>query len=65
MKYLFYFLGAGLMIWALIEQTKDQPDIIVQIAAVLVFFYVMMRLMNKTPSNFKEDSNTDDDEPTN
>lgn len=65
MKYLFYFLGAGLMIWALIEQTKDQPDIIVQIAAVLVFFYFMMRLMNKTPSNFKEDSNTDDDEPTN
>lgn len=65
MKYLFYFLGAGLMIWALIEQTKDQPNIIVQIAAVLVFFYVMMRLMNKTPSNFKEDSNTDDDEPTN
>ncbi|HLW42390.1 MAG TPA: hypothetical protein VKY82_08495 [Flavobacterium sp.] len=58
-------MGAGLMIWALIEQTKDQPDIIVQIAAVLVFFYVMMRLMNKTPSNFKEDSNTDDDEPTN
>lgn len=65
MKYLFYFLGAGLMIWALIEQTKDQPNIIVQIAAVLVFFYIMMRLMNKTPSNFKEDSNSDDDEPTN
>ncbi|HLW62722.1 MAG TPA: hypothetical protein VKY33_04905 [Flavobacterium sp.] len=65
MKYLFYFLGFGLMIWALIEQTKDQPNIFIQMAAVLVFFYIMMRLMNKTPSNFKEDSNSEEDEPIN
>ncbi|MDR2222849.1 MAG: hypothetical protein LBE34_08910 [Flavobacteriaceae bacterium] len=42
-----FFMG-----WALMEQTKTEPNIWVQVIGVALFFYVMMRLMAKTPSNF-------------
>jgi hypothetical protein len=54
--------------WAVIEQTKDHPKIWVQIIGIALFFYSMMRLMQKTPSNFtpkeedklqKEDENVE------
>lgn len=64
MKYLVYFLGFGLMLWALIEQTKEQPNIYLQIIAVVVFFLLMMRLMAKIPSNNKRDVNSKEDENT-
>lgn len=51
MKFLIYIAVFGLMFWALVEQTKSQPNIYIQIVAVLVFFFLMMYLMNKTPSN--------------
>ncbi len=62
MKYLVYILGFGLMLWALFEQTKEQPNIYIQIVAVVVFFLLMMQLMNKIPSNSKRDINSNDDE---
>lgn len=60
MKYALGILAVGLMIWALIEQTYAHPNIWVQIPAVIVFFYVMMRLMDKTPGKFdKEQEDTE------
>lgn len=65
MKYLLYIVAFILMIWALIEQTTDQPNIYVQIAAVIVFFYLMMKLMDKAPSKFDEQINDTSDESGN
>lgn len=67
MKSLFYVVGFALMIWALIEQSKEKPNLVVEIAAVIVFFFMMMRLMNKTPGKFdakteeKQNESTDED----
>lgn len=58
MKFLIYIAVFALMIWALIEQTNETPNIWIQIAAVIVFFGLMMWLMNKTASNTK--NNKDD-----
>lgn len=41
-----FFMG-----WALVENTKDVPNIWVQIVAVALFFFMMAKLMQKTPSN--------------
>lgn len=50
MKILLYIIAFGLMFWALIEQTKSQPNIYIQIIAVVVFFFLMRNLMSKIPS---------------
>lgn len=42
------FLAMG---WAFYEQTKPNPNVIIQVIGVAVFFYGMMKLMSKTPSN--------------
>ena len=60
MKILIYIVAFALMMWALMEQTKTQPNIYVQIVAVIVFFVLMMNLMNKTPSNFDKKKDTDE-----
>lgn len=65
MKFLIYIVAFGLMIWALVEQTKQQPNIYIQIVAVLVFFFLMMYLMNKTPSNSDKKNNQPNDEQGN
>lgn len=57
MKFLIYIVVFGLMFWALVEQTRQQPNIYIQIVAVLFFFFLMMYLMNKTPSNSDKNSN--------
>ncbi len=57
MKFLIYIVVFGLMFWALVEQTQDQPNIYIQIIAVAVFFFLMMYLMNKTPSNSDKNNN--------
>jgi len=62
MKNLLYFFSFGIMIWALIEQTKDKPNINIQIIAVVVFFFLMMRIMNKTPGKSEEQQNKEQDE---
>ena len=56
MKFLIYIAAFVLMFWALIEQTQEQPNIYIQIIAVIVFFLLMMYLMNKTPSNSDKDN---------
>lgn len=50
------------MIYALIEQTKPNPSIWIQIVAIVVFIIVMIRLMNKTPSNRKDSVNENNQE---
>jgi len=65
MKFLIYIAVFGLMFWALIEQTKSKPNIYIQIVAVLVFFFLMMYLMNKTPSNFDKNNNEPNNEQGN
>lgn len=65
MKFLIYIAVFGLMFWALIEQTKDQPNIFFQIVAVAVFFFLMMYLMNKTPSNSDKNNNQPNNEQEN
>lgn len=65
MKFLIYIVAFALMFWALMEQTKPQPNIYVQIIAVIVFFFLMMYLMNKTPSNSNEDNNQTNNEQGN
>lgn len=62
MKNIFYFLSFGVMIWALIEQTKDKPNIYIQITAVLIFFFLMMRIMDKIPAKIDEQQNNKQDE---
>lgn len=61
MKSLIYFAGFGLMIWALIEQTRENPNIYIQIGAVVVFFFMMRNLMNKTPSNFEQNNDNNEE----
>lgn len=58
MKILLYLGAFGLMIYALMEQTKEHPNIYIQIIAVAVFFVLMRNLMDKTPGKF--DSNHKD-----
>lgn len=58
MKIVLYVVAFALMIWALIEQTQNKANIYIQIIAIVVFFFVMKDLLNKTPSNF--DSNKND-----
>lgn len=65
MKFLIYIAVFGLMFWALVEQTRQQPNIYIQIVAVLVFFFLMMYLMNKTPSNSDKDNNQPNNEQGN
>ncbi len=65
MKFLIYIAVFGLMFWALVEQTKSHPNIYIQIVAVLVFFFLMMYLMNKTPSNSDKNNNQPNNEQGN
>jgi len=57
MKFIVYLAAFALMFWALMEQTNDQPNLYIQIISVLVFFFLMMYLMNKTPSNNNKNDN--------
>lgn len=46
-----------MMGWAFVEQTKTHPNVWVQIAAVVLFFYGMMKLTAKASSK-SEDNKT-------
>ena len=50
MKYILGIIGTGLIIWSLLDKEESESKIYIQVVAVIVFFYVMMRLMDKTPS---------------
>ncbi|WLD25096.1 hypothetical protein NU10_06935 [Flavobacterium dauae] len=62
MKILLYIIAFGLMFWALIEQTKAQPNIYIQIVAVAVFFFLMRNLMSKIPDADKQNSDINNEQ---
>jgi len=62
MKIILIIGAFALMIWALIEQTKEKPNIYIQVIAVIIFFFFMRNLMNKTPSNFEKQNDIKNDE---
>lgn len=45
----------------LYEQSKERPNIYIQIVALVVFMYGMMQLSAKTPSKHIEPENEDED----
>lgn len=45
--------------WAFYEQTQTSPNVFIQVIGVLVFFFGMMKLMAKVPSNSKEEEDKD------
>lgn len=61
MKTILWLLAFALMIWAVIEQTRPEPNLYVQIAGVAAFFFAMYQLSQRTPSE-KEKQNVDKNE---
>ncbi|MGG7036394.1 MAG: hypothetical protein ACI7YS_14535 [Flavobacterium sp.] len=59
-------LALPLMIVAILaglyEQTKESPNVFIQIIAIVVFMYGMMRLSAKTPSKNKDSEDENDTE---
>ena len=47
---------------ALYEQSKDKANIYIQIVAVVIFMYGMMRLSSKVPSKNQDNQEEDDNE---
>ncbi len=56
MKYIYIIITLVFIAWAFVEQTKENPNIWIQIVGVVLFFYGMMRLMSKVPSNKTADT---------
>lgn len=56
MKTLYIILFFVVIGFAFYEQSKPNPNVWIQSIGVLVFFFGMMRLMSKTPSNTKEEN---------
>lgn len=61
MKTILWLLAFALMIWAVIEQTRPEPNLYVQIAGVVAFFFAMYQLSQRTPGE-KEKQNVDKNE---
>jgi len=61
MKTILWLLAFALMIWAVIEQTRPEPNLYVQIAGVVAFFFAMYQLSQRTPSE-QEKQNVDKNE---
>ena len=57
MKTLYMILFFVVIGTAFYEQSKPNPNVWIQSIGVLVFFFGMMKLMSKTPSNKKEEGN--------
>lgn len=62
MKYVIYIFAFALFIWALVDQASAEPNLYLRITAVIVFFVVMMRLMDKTKSKYDTDDQSSKDE---
>lgn len=58
MKYIYIIVTLVFIAWAFVEQTNEHPNIWIQIVGVVLFFYGMMRLMSKVPSNKTADTPT-------
>jgi arginine exporter protein ArgO len=59
MKTIYIVLIFGLIGWAFYEQSKPNPNVIIQVVGVLAFFYGMMKLMSKVSSNNKDKEEDD------
>lgn len=58
MKYILGIVATSLMIWSLLDKENQEYKVYVQVVAVALFFFVIMRLMDKMPSK-NEESNKD------
>lgn len=59
MKTIYILLIFAAIGWAFYEQSKPAPNVILQVIGIAVFFYGMMKLMAKTPSNNQEKEEDD------
>lgn len=59
MKYILGIIGTSIIIWSLLDKQESEYKIYIQVLGVILFFYVMMQLMDKTPS--KNESSNDKD----
>lgn len=60
-KFLIPIMFVAILI-ALYEQSKDKANIYIQIVAVVIFMYGMMRLSSKVPSKNQDNQEEDDNE---
>jgi lipopolysaccharide export LptBFGC system permease protein LptF len=58
-KIIFPLMMLFAIVIALYEQSKDNKNIYIMIAAIVIFFYGMMRLSSKTPSKNPDKENED------
>lgn len=54
LKYILAIVATSLMIWSLLDKENQDYKVYVQVVAVALFFFVMMRLMDKMPSKNEE-----------
>ena len=50
------------IVFAIIEQSKTQPNMYIMILAIVVFVYGMIQLSAKTPSKHREEQETTDED---
>lgn len=63
MKYILGIIATALMVWSLLDKENQAYKVYVQVVAVVLFFYVMMQLMDKTPSkNDNQDKKNENDD---
>ncbi len=60
MKTFLWFVAFALMVWAVIEQSKPQPNLYIQVAGVVGFFFAMYQLSQRTSS--EQDSHNQSNE---
>jgi len=65
MKYILGIIATILMIWSMLEKNNPSYKVYVQGVAVALFFYLMMQLMNKTPSKHEESDKQDNNTTNN
>ncbi|WP_313807293.1 hypothetical protein [Flavobacterium sp.] len=60
MKAFYILLFIAIIGYTFYEQSKPEPNVWIQAIGVLVFFFGMMKLMAKIPSNTKEEDKDGD-----
>ncbi|QYJ67990.1 hypothetical protein [Flavobacterium litorale] len=60
MKTIYILLMFGVAFLALYEQSKQEPNTIVMISAIVLFMFGLMKLMAKVPSKHNRDNENDD-----
>ncbi|WP_277631976.1 hypothetical protein [Avrilella dinanensis] len=62
MKTFLWLAAFALMIWAVVEQTRPEPNLYVQIAGIVAFFFAMYSLSQRTPSEQEKQNQSDKEE---